>query len=73
MTSSNRNVEESQRLLVMFKKIIAFLIRLSFVKKYLSARVNAFSSDPCINFNAASIEYWVYYVLTGKSKEKSEE
>lgn len=53
----------------MFKKIIAFFIRLIFVKKYLSARVNAFSEDPYCSFDAGSIEYWVYYVLSGKEPE----
>lgn len=51
------------------RKIIAFFIRLSFVKKYLSARVNAFSSDPYYGFDAESIEYWVSYVLTGRCQE----
>lgn len=54
------------------RKIIAFFIRLSFVKKYLSARVIAFSSDPYIGFDAESIEYWVSYVLTGKCSEVNE-
>lgn len=51
------------------RNIIAFFIRLSFVKKYLSARVNAFSSDPCYSFDAESIEYWVNYVLTGRCQK----
>lgn len=51
------------------RKIIAFFIRLSFVKKYLSVRVKAFSSDPCYGFDAESIEYWVSYVLTGRCPE----
>lgn len=56
----------------MLKKIIAFFIRLNFVKKYLSARVNAFSNDPCWSFDTYSIEYWVHYVLTGDCQEINE-
>lgn len=48
------------------KKIIAFFIRFNFVKKYLAARFNIFSSDATCSFDAKSIEYWVNYVLTGK-------
>lgn len=50
------------------KKIIAFFIRLSFVKKYLTAHYQAFSADIYDYVRAENIEYWVHYVLTGKTE-----
>lgn len=51
------------------KTIVAFFIRLSFVKKYLTAHYQAFSADIYCGLRAEDIEYWVYYVLTGKDKD----
>lgn len=54
------------------KKIVAFFIRLSFVKKYLTAHYQAFSADIYNYMRAANIEYWVQYVLTGKTEEHTD-
>lgn len=56
----------------MFKKIIAFFIRLSLVKRYISSYYKKSSNDYPYMY-ADAVSYWVYYILTGKSDKQLNE
>lgn len=50
----------------MYRKIIAFFIRLNLVKRYVSSYYKKSSCDyPYMD--ADTVNYWVSYILTGKS------
>lgn len=56
----------------MIRKFISILIRWSIVKKYFHAAYRPTISGDFLRMNADIANYWVIYILTGKSDKQIE-